>query len=93
MAPTAAMLILSSHPHHNKTNSSLSLPSPSIPAATFWGRVPVARWVSEKTHIIFNKPISVDDHKHENYKAADVGPTREALLEKRFEEALQHSYW
>ncbi|KAF3435837.1 hypothetical protein FNV43_RR22929 [Rhamnella rubrinervis] len=82
MAPTAAMLILS-HPHHNKSNSSPSLPLPSFHATLFGGKIPVAKWFSEEKPIF--KPVSVENCKVDN-------DTCEAL-EKRFEEALQLSCW
>lgn len=82
MAPTAAMLILS-HPHHNKSNSSPSLPPSSFPATLFGGKIPVVKWVSEKKSIF--KTISVENCKVDNN-------TCEAL-EKRFEEARQLSCW
>lgn len=97
MAPTAAMLLLpQSHPHHLKSNfppsfGSSDLPPSPSPGIKFLGvEVSPLKWVSEmRTSIVGKATADSDQHGRDDKCAANV----EALMEKRFEEALRLSCW
>lgn len=96
MAPTAAMLLLSqSHSHHPKFESPPSFdsdlpPSPPSGIKVLGVQVSPLKWVSEmRTSIVGKATADSDQHGRDVKCAVSV----EALMEKRFEEALRLSCW
>ncbi|PRQ26766.1 hypothetical protein RchiOBHm_Chr6g0298191 [Rosa chinensis] len=101
MAPTAAMLLLSDHPHSHHIKSNYPPPSfdsdlaplPS-PVTSFLGvQVSPLKWVSGLRTSIVCKARADSDHHDRDEKCLVSGEASEALMEKRFEEALRLSCW
>uniref|UniRef100_A0A2C9V4J4 Uncharacterized protein n=1 Tax=Manihot esculenta TaxID=3983 RepID=A0A2C9V4J4_MANES len=85
MAPTAAMLILSTH---IKSTSPPSLP-PTSPSTSFFGvNFSSMKWIQPDSNI-FSGSYQEKDSMPEDAHL----PAGDSAMEKRFEEALKHSCW
>lgn len=97
MAPTAAMLLLSDHPHshhHIKPSFDSDLPPLPPPVTSFLGvQVSPLKWVSGLRTGIVCKARADSDHHGRDGRCLVNDETSEALIEKRFEEALRLSCW
>uniref|UniRef100_A0A2P2KXB1 Soluble inorganic pyrophosphatase 6ic n=1 Tax=Rhizophora mucronata TaxID=61149 RepID=A0A2P2KXB1_RHIMU len=87
MAPTAAMLLLSGH---MKSTAPPSFPSPTSSTTSSLGvKVSALKWVSEGNLIFKERFLAQELFKVDPCLAVDG----DSAMEKRFQEALQHSCW
>ncbi|KAL6212098.1 hypothetical protein ACLB2K_017319 [Fragaria x ananassa] len=95
MEPSAARLLLSDHPHshhHLKPSFGYDLPPLPPPVTSFLGvQVSPLKWISVLRTNTVCKARADSDHHGLNETCMVNGEAFEALMEKRFEEALRLS--